>query len=104
VNERQLQDAVVELCLRLKLHVVHFETAQRRGAWVTPFSGMRGFPDTVIVGSRILFRELKAGSNRLGHEQAAWLNRINEANGDAAVWYPDDWTTGRIERELREIA
>jgi hypothetical protein len=61
-----------------------------------------GFPDWVIVGRKILFRELKTMSGHVSKAQARWLSMLREAGGDAKVWRPDDWPD-TILAELREL-
>jgi len=59
-----------------------------------------GFPDLVIVvGGRILYREVKLGAGRLTAEQEEWLAALTAAGADAAVWrFPADWPAA-----LREL-
>lgn len=100
MSEAQLQDAVIELCRRLSVLVCHFRPARTASSWRTALSGDKGFPDVVCAGERgTIFRELKSESGRLTAEQSEWLARLG---GD--VWRPSDWTSGRIEHELRHIA
>ena len=50
-----------------------------------------GFPDLVLVGRRVLFRELKARNGRLSGWQKDWMRQLREADADVAVWRPGDW-------------
>ena len=55
---------------------------------------------------RILHRELKGYDSRgrlgqLTNEQAETIKSINLAGGDAAMWQPADWFSGKIAEELR---
>ena len=61
-----------------------------------------GFPDLVIVKPpRLVFAELKAGSNRPTPAQRAWLEALGGCPGvQACVWTPADWDA--IERVLVE--
>ena len=62
-----------------------------------------GFPDLVLVGSGgILWRELKSDRGRLTADQRTWLDRLQDAGADAAVWRPSDWP-GRVLAELAAI-
>jgi hypothetical protein len=64
----------------------------------------RGFPDLVLIGARgIRYRELKVPPDGLTSEQRAIGYRILAAGGDWAVWTPEDWASGLIERELDDI-
>src|SRR6478752_6101032 len=104
LSEDQLLSTVLDMCARLDLHVMHPRPAlAKSGRWMTAVQGnhANGFPDCVIAGDRgVLFRELKATSGRLRPDQRAWLERLNKAGQDAAVWFPADLVDGRIRREL----
>lgn len=65
---------------------------------------LRGWPDLVIVGHGILFRELKSASGNLASAQQDWGKGIKGAGGDFAVWRVQDWDSGLVQRELRELA
>jgi hypothetical protein len=104
VTERELQTAVIETAQLLGWKIAHFRPALTKRGWRTPVEGDgAGFPDLVLIhpAGRILVRELKAGRNKLRPEQADWLHLFSQAGVDAAVWRPDDWTSGRVEEELR---
>jgi hypothetical protein len=64
----------------------------------------RGWPDWTIIGTRVLWRELKTGDGQLTTEQrrVGWL--LIAAGAEWAIWRPEDLTSGRIERELADIA
>lgn len=52
---------------------------------------VKGFPDLVLVRERVLYRELKTESGRLGPRQQEWLDRLTAAGQDVKVWRPSDW-------------
>ena len=59
------------------------------------------FPDLVLVREdRVLFRELKTMKGRTTPDQKKWLELLNAAGHDAAVWRPVQWFDRTIEREL----
>jgi hypothetical protein len=64
---------------------------------------MAGWPDLVIVGHGILFRELKSASGSVSADQAAWRRALQASDGNWAVWRPADLESGRIDRELRQL-
>ena len=105
--EKELQKAVVELAHRFGWMVAHFGKAiGGHGAerWITPAAyDAKGFPDLVLVRGRLMFRELKVGKNDLSFEQRRWIEWLRNARVDAAVWTEDDWKSGLIERELRDM-
>jgi hypothetical protein len=90
--ERELQALVAELCRVLGL--AHFHAQNPRGMTA-------GWPDSVIVGQRVLYRELKSQTGQLSPEQRAVGATLKAAGADWKVWRPRDWLTGGIETELR---
>ena len=61
-----------------------------------------GWPDSVIIGTKVIFRELKAEHGQLSPDQRAIGGKLKAAAGaDWAVWRPRDWLSGDIETELR---
>jgi hypothetical protein len=92
--ERELQGLVADLCRILQLP--HFHALSSRGMTA-------GWPDSVIIGQRILFRELKSEYGRLSPEQRIVGDQLKAAGADWATWRPSHWLSGAIERELRLI-
>lgn len=64
---------------------------------------LKGWPDWTIVGTSVLFRELKRERGKPTADQAALGAAISAAGGDWAVWRPSDLKSGRIEAELDAI-
>lgn len=62
-----------------------------------------GYPDLTIVGTRVLFREVKGDGGIPFPRQTVWGYALRGAGQDWAVWNPADWKSGRIERELKGI-
>lgn len=94
MSEAELQRLVAEACARLGL--MHYHTYDSRRS--DP-----GFPDSVIVGRRILFRELKSRDGKLSPDQRRWGSRIERGGGDWSTWRPADWANGTILNELLAI-
>lgn len=94
MSEAELQRLVTELCAELGLHHYHTHDSRRSEP---------GFPDSVIIGSAILFRELKSSDGILAPEQRRWGSRIERAGGNWAVWRPADWASMAILDELLAI-
>lgn len=92
MDERTLQQQVAGMAKRLGLFHYH----PRISTGSAP-----GWPDSVIVGERILFRELKSQTGRLSPEQRAVGDRLKAAGPDWAIWRPSDWLSGEIETQLR---
>ena len=64
----------------------------------------RGWPDWVIFGTGVLFRELKSERGTLKPDQAMVRDKILAAGGDWALWRPSDLLSGRIAAELTAIS
>ena len=94
MTETELLVHVVETCRRLGLRVYHSRDSRL---------DMRGFPDLVIVGRRLLFRELKSQTGRISPAQAEWLAELRQAGQDANVWRPEHWP-GEITAQLQVLA
>ncbi len=64
-----------------------------------------GWPDLMILGPRgLLFRELKSADGRPSRAQLAIGGILRQLGQDWAIWRPADLDSGRIGRELWEIA
>ena len=94
MSEQALQQVIVQWARSLGIEWYH--TRDSRGS-------RKGFPDLVLVGSRVLYRELKTQVGKLTAEQERWGARLRRAGASWDVWRPDDLQSGRILRELREI-
>ena len=95
--EGRLQKAIIELAEHMQYRVYHVTRVDGKLRSRTSV----GFPDLVLVGrGRVLYRELKVGSNRPTEAQEAWLAALSEAGQDAKVWRERDWHDGTVEREL----
>lgn len=64
-----------------------------------------GWPDWVIIGPNgILFRELKSHRGELTVEQRSVGSKLGKVGLDWAVWRPQHYFDGTIERRLAAIA
>lgn len=105
VPEADLQSAVIDLARFHGCIVAHFRAARTAKGWATPVAADgKGFPDLVIVGTGVLYRELKSDRGYLSREQQAWLCALTAAGQDADVWRPADLHNGRIPTELARLA
>lgn len=93
--ERDLEENVRQLCKVLGLRRYHTHNS---------INSPEGFPDDVIVGDSILYRELKRYGKNPSAKQQEWLDALAAGGADVAVWRPEDWFSGRIEAELRAIS
>jgi hypothetical protein len=65
-----------------------------------------GFPDSVIVGNYVMFRELKSDSKSasVSQEQRKWIERLEAAGADVGVWWPAHWESGQAQAEMDDCA
>jgi hypothetical protein len=98
VTEEELLDAVYGAVFRLGLVLFH-PPDMRLASELS-----KGFPDLVVAGQGgVLFRELKTQIGRLSPEQIRWQERLFAAGADVAVWRPEHWKSGEIERQLARL-
>ena len=100
MNERQLSKAIVELAERLGWRC--YTIAHTKWGGLRSHTGV-GWPDLFLVRNGIaIAAELKVGSRGLTESQEAWLAELNDVPGIWVFeWREKDWTSGRIEEELR---
>lgn len=94
MTETELLHQVLAYCTKLGLDAHHCRY----------YTADRGFPDLVIIGRHILFRELKNANAAPSAAQRRLGWRLRAAGADWAIWRPGDWHSGRIKRELLELA
>jgi len=94
MTEAQLQAAIADLCKLLGVWCYHTYDSRR---------SQPGWPDLVLVGRHVLYRELKSATGRLTSAQTEWGLRLGDAGQDWSVWRPDDLRAGRIQAELMLI-
>jgi hypothetical protein len=63
----------------------------------------KGWPDLVIIGTKLIYRELKTEEGKLTPEQLDIIGRLEAAGQNVDVWRPTDWYSGRIIAELNDI-
>ena len=95
MSEAQLEIHVRTLIKDLGLLWYHTHDSRRSPS---------GFPDLVIVGDRVIYRELKTAKGKVTDAQAGWLHALVMAEQDACVWRPADLVSGLIGRRLAELA
>lgn len=95
MTESDLERAVRRLIAQHGLYGYHVPDSRRSRA---------GWPDWVILGRKILYRELKSPYGSLRPEQLDVSYRLRAAGADWAVWRPLDLTSGRIAAELAALA
>jgi len=95
INEKALQNAVVELAHLYGWLVHHTRPAQMpSGRWATPIQGDAGFPDLVLVkGKSTIFVELKSAIGRTSDAQDRWIAALQNAGQEVHIWRPRDITT-----------
>lgn len=104
MSEENLLSCVLDLARLLGLRTAHFRPALTDKGWRTPVAGDgKGWPDLIIVGSRLIVRELKAERGNTTAEQVAWFAALRAAGVDVAIWKPNDWLSGQVRAELETI-
>jgi len=93
--EAQLQNKVHLMCKDLGLYHFHPYSMQRSEP---------GWPDSTIIGNRVLYRELKSQYGRLTKEQTEVSYRLKAAGQNWRIWRPSDLLSGQIAAELAEVA
>ena len=98
---QELQDAVAEAARLAGFRVAHFAPARTSKGWRTPARyDAAGFPDLVLVGSRVIFAEIKGDGDRLRPDQEGWLGALRVAGAEVHLWTAKDWREARIEKAL----
>jgi hypothetical protein len=104
MTEADLLAAVIDLAHLYGLRTAHFRPAWTEKGWRTAVSGDgKGWPDLVILGTRLIVRELKTETGRVPPAQQQWLAALAVAGIDAAVWRPQHWLDGTIRAELEGL-
>lgn len=98
MTEGQLHNAITGMCDLLGLNWMHVYDSRRQPP------NCKGWPDLVIIGTRIIYRELKRQTESLEPDQRRWGSRILDAGGDWGTWRPGDLWSLDIEKKLREIS
>jgi hypothetical protein len=96
ISETELQERIRTMCKQLGLAVQHIYDARR--CWLV------GYPDLTILGTSIIWRELKRQGEGPTPAQRKVGSLITAAGGDWAVWRPADLLDGTIVRQLQVIA
>jgi hypothetical protein len=94
IRESDLQQAITDLCAILGIDVFHV----RNSRGMAP-----GWPDLAIIGTRVIYRELKTEAGSLSADQRRVGARLTAAGADWAVWRPHDLRSGVVERQLRQL-
>lgn len=103
MTEHELQSAVMDAARILGWRRAHFRAAMTKHGWRTPVEGEgKGFPDLVLVRERIVWVELKGHGGKVSPEQREWLDALDRAGAECYLWTPSSWTSGEIERVLRD--
>lgn len=94
LTEKDFTKQVLEVAKRFGWMAVHFLPARvgKENRPVTAYLGDgKGFFDIVAVRERVVFAELKIGSNKQTAEQLAWSRQAVVAGTEAYLWRPDDY-------------
>lgn len=95
VTEDELDAAVRRLLAEMCLYGHHSHDSRREAP---------GWPDWVIVGTGVLYRELKSARGVLSAPQTRVRDALRHAGQDWGVWRPADLVSGRVGAELAAVA
>jgi hypothetical protein len=90
MTHSELQDLIIAACASLGLHVHHCQMNRSHA----------GFPDLVIIGRRVLWRELKVPPDTTTSKQRLIGYWLQIGGQDFGVWTPAEWESGEIRKEL----
>lgn len=96
MSENELQDRIRSMCDSLHLAVQHIADARR--CWLT------GWPDLTIIGSEIIFAELKSQTGQPSPDQHRVRQLLERAGARWVLWRPEHLLSGEIARELTAIS
>jgi hypothetical protein len=96
-TEAQFQKEVTDMCDERNILWHHCDAAYR-------CSGHNGLPDLLLIGSSLLYVELKSSWGHLTGDQNMYKWAIIKAGGSHAVWKPRDLFNGVVEAALDNIA
>ena len=95
MSEAELQEQVRVACKQLGLYHYHPWTSVRSEP---------GWPDSVIIGRKVIYRELKSEYGRPTPDQTRVGYLLTAAGQSWRLWRPSDWYSGAIAAELAEVA
>lgn len=96
MTEAELNAEIAKEAERLGLSVYHSHDSRR---------DMPGWPDLVLwARGGLIFRELKSSMGRVSQDQWMVAATLTRAGADWDIWRPEDWESGRIARELLQLA
>jgi hypothetical protein len=107
ISEKELQKVVIKHAKERGWRTAHFgnsvKIVRRKDGYKTiPDKNATGFPDLIIVRPpRVMAIELKGKSGILTDEQMRWLEDLDDCNIEVAIWRPNDWDSGTIQRRLK---
>lgn len=84
LTEAEFQRDIEELCTRMGLMYYHVRRSDL--GRVTH----KGFPDLVIVGTAVIYAELKKQNGRQTPDQKKWQEALLAAGQHAYLWRPAD--------------
>jgi hypothetical protein len=94
ISESSFQTAIIDLAKTCGWMVHHTKNVQlKNGRWMTPLSGMAGFPDLVLVHHRFggpIYAEIKTSVGRLSPAQQLWRDTLISAGAEWHLWRPKD--------------
>lgn len=94
MTEAELAEHIRELCKGYGLWSYHTHDSRRSNP---------GWPDLVVVGQGVIYRELKRERGTVSKAQWDVGYRLLKAGQDWKIWRPSDLLSKKIHRELEAI-
>ena len=98
MSEKALNSRVMYRAKKHGWRVLRMQRAMVAGEWRTPAT--KGFPDLLLVGPTVMFRELKKELGKLSSDQEQWRDALIAAGADWGIWRPSDLRRGRVVAQL----
>ena len=93
--EEELEEQVRACCAVFRVARHHtYDSRHSRSGW----------PDDILIGTRILYRELKRVGRHPTPEQRTTLALLKNAGADVGVWTPVEWFDGTIAAQISAIS
>lgn len=94
--EKEFQARVMGVCEILGLPFLHASSYRKLGY-------LRGWPDLMVIGTRIIFAELKAQRGEVKDHQLRVRKILDDAGGEWYLWRPRDLKSGKILEVLTSL-
>lgn len=103
ITESELQESIIAAAHLHGWVVAHFRPGRTASGWRTPVAADGiGWPDLILVRTRLVVAEIKSSTGRLRDEQRLWIHRLQAARVEVHVWTPSEWSDGTVTAVLTD--